>query len=173
MPYRLTDEDRKTVLAWLRAIADAEYWESDQAVEAPFLDLIQKTTGLIEDCRDLPEWLQELWGIAQIRDSYEDAAAVGAVGAYLVMLALAERPPQINPRLLVACPNCDLEFAPEDYENRGLLYPVMLAEQPLAEQVRVPQTPETGLGGIIGKWPGDETDEEINRELDRPRPAGD
>ena len=129
MPYRLTDEDRKTVLAWLRAIEDAEYWESDQAVEAPFLDLIQKTTGFIEDCRDLPEWLQELWGIGQIRDSYEDAAAVGAVGAYLVMLALAE--------------------------------------QPLAEQVRVPQTPETGLGGIIGKWPGDETDEEINWELER------
>ena len=28
-----------------------------------------------------------------------------------------------------------------------------------------PQTPETGLGAIIGKWPGDETDEEIAEAL--------
>ena len=31
--------------------------------------------------------------------------------------------------------------------------------RPLA--LRVPQTPETGLGAVIGKWPGDETDAEV------------
>ena len=32
---------------------------------------------------------------------------------------------------------------------------------------RVPQTSETGIGAIIGKWPGNETDEEINAALER------
>ena len=36
----------------------------------------------------------------------------------------------------------------------------------LADRVRVPQTPDTGIGAIIGKWPGDETDEEIAETLD-------
>ena len=35
------------------------------------------------------------------------------------------------------------------------------------ENLRVPQTPETGIGAIIGKWPGNETDEEINEALER------
>jgi len=34
-----------------------------------------------------------------------------------------------------------------------------------AEMVRRPQTPTTGLGAIIGQWPGDETDEEIAEGL--------
>lgn len=30
------------------------------------------------------------------------------------------------------------------------------------DEFRQPQTPDTGIGAIIGKWPGDETDEEID-----------
>jgi hypothetical protein len=37
---------------------------------------------------------------------------------------------------------------------------------PLEDIIHVPQTPETGLGAMIGKWPGDETDEEIREALD-------
>ena len=29
----------------------------------------------------------------------------------------------------------------------------------------VPQTPTTGLGAILGEWPGDETDDEIHAAL--------
>lgn len=35
----------------------------------------------------------------------------------------------------------------------------------MAESYRVPQTPTTGLGAILGKWPGEETDEEIHAAL--------
>ena len=38
---------------------------------------------------------------------------------------------------------------------------------PIKGQLRVPQTPTTGIGAIIGKWPGNETDEEINEALER------
>ncbi len=31
---------------------------------------------------------------------------------------------------------------------------------------RVPQTPETGLGAIVGQWPGEESDEEAEAELE-------
>jgi hypothetical protein len=31
---------------------------------------------------------------------------------------------------------------------------------------RQPQTPQTGLGAIIGRWPGEETDEEIRKALE-------
>jgi hypothetical protein len=37
---------------------------------------------------------------------------------------------------------------------------------------RVPQTPTTGLGAIMGKWPGDETDEEIHAALHPDLPPG-
>ncbi len=30
-----------------------------------------------------------------------------------------------------------------------------------AAQLHQPQTPETGLGAVVGKWPGDETDEQV------------
>ena len=36
----------------------------------------------------------------------------------------------------------------------------------LSERVRVPQDPKTGLAAIIGQWPGDETDEEVQQALD-------
>jgi hypothetical protein len=36
---------------------------------------------------------------------------------------------------------------------RGELDPAMF---------RVPQTPATGLGAILGKWPGDETDRDVH-----------
>ena len=39
------------------------------------------------------------------------------------------------------------------------------ADKPLAERVRVSQTPQTGIGAIIGKWPGTETDEEVQAAL--------
>lgn len=35
----------------------------------------------------------------------------------------------------------------------------------LIHAMRATQTPTTGIGAVIGKWPGDETDEEINKEL--------
>ena len=34
------------------------------------------------------------------------------------------------------------------------------------EKLRVPQGPGTGVSAIIGKWPGDETDEEVRAFLD-------
>ena len=34
-------------------------------------------------------------------------------------------------------------------------------------ELRQPQTPETGIGAIIGKWPGDETDEEVAAALEQ------
>jgi hypothetical protein len=39
-----------------------------------------------------------------------------------------------------------------------------------APSFRKPQTSQTGLAAIIGKWPGDETDEQIDEALDE-RPA--
>ena len=32
-------------------------------------------------------------------------------------------------------------------------------------EILQPQTPTSGIANIIGKWPGDETDEEIERAL--------
>jgi len=37
---------------------------------------------------------------------------------------------------------------------------------PGASCYRVPQTPETGLGALIGRWPGDESDEELMAAMD-------
>jgi len=37
----------------------------------------------------------------------------------------------------------------------------MLESGALRESLHVPQTPDTGLGAVIGKWPGTETDEEV------------
>ena len=37
----------------------------------------------------------------------------------------------------------------------------MLESGALCESLHVPQTPDTGLGAIIGKWPGTETDAEV------------
>ena len=37
----------------------------------------------------------------------------------------------------------------------------MLESGALCESLHVPQTPDTGLGAVIGKWPGTETDEEV------------
>lgn len=31
--------------------------------------------------------------------------------------------------------------------------------------LHVPQTPDTGLGAVIGKWPGTEADEEVAEQL--------
>ena len=35
----------------------------------------------------------------------------------------------------------------------------------LCESLHVPQTQDTGLGAVIGKWPGTETDEEVAEQL--------
>lgn len=35
-----------------------------------------------------------------------------------------------------------------------------------ADDLRQPQTPTTGINAIFGKWPGDETDAEIQQALD-------
>ena len=39
-------------------------------------------------------------------------------------------------------------------------------DQRISYAMQVKQTPTTGLGGIIGKWPGDESDEEIQKALE-------
>ena len=41
----------------------------------------------------------------------------------------------------------------------------MLESGALRESLHVPQTPDTGLGAVIGKWPGAETDEEVSEQL--------
>jgi len=41
----------------------------------------------------------------------------------------------------------------------------MLESGALCESLHVPQTPDTGLGAVIGKWPGAETDEEVSEQL--------
>jgi hypothetical protein len=43
--------------------------------------------------------------------------------------------------------------------------PTLLGTLDLQALMR-PQTPTTGINAIIGKWPGDETDEEIFRMLE-------
>ena len=35
------------------------------------------------------------------------------------------------------------------------------------QDFRVPQGPQSGLNAIIGKWPGDESDDEIAKALER------
>ena len=37
--------------------------------------------------------------------------------------------------------------------------------------LHVPQTPDTGLGAVIGKWPGTETDEEVAEYFDCDTPT--
>ena len=37
----------------------------------------------------------------------------------------------------------------------------MLESGALCESLHVPQTPDTGVGAVIGKWPGAETDEDV------------
>lgn len=37
----------------------------------------------------------------------------------------------------------------------------------LPQELRRPQTPKTGIGAIIGNWPGDESDEEVGEALER------
>ena len=41
----------------------------------------------------------------------------------------------------------------------------MLESGALRESLHVPQTPDTGLGAVIGKWPGTETEEEVSEQL--------
>lgn len=45
-------------------------------------------------------------------------------------------------------------------------YPKPLYGSFNVQELHVPQTPETGLGAIFGKWPGNETDEEIQAYLE-------
>ena len=47
----------------------------------------------------------------------------------------------------------------------------MLESGALCESLRVPQTPDTGLGAVIGKWPGTETDEEVADYFDCDTPT--
>lgn len=51
--------------------------------------------------------------------------------------------------------------------SRGIDLPSGMYWSGLPENLRQPQTPTTGIGAIIGKWPGNETDEEINEALER------
>lgn len=41
----------------------------------------------------------------------------------------------------------------------------MLESGALCESLHVPQAPDTGIGAVIGKWPGAETDEEVTEQL--------
>ncbi len=44
--------------------------------------------------------------------------------------------------------------------------PEALDRQALRSEVRHPQVPSTGVNAFFGRWPGEETDEELLRELD-------
>lgn len=47
-----------------------------------------------------------------------------------------------------------------DLLNHGVLGDGVRYEFP-EDALHVPQTPDTGLGAVIGKWPGAEADEEV------------
>ena len=47
----------------------------------------------------------------------------------------------------------------------------MLESGALRESLHVPQTPDTGLGAVIGKWPGAETDAEVAEYFDCDTPT--
>ncbi len=44
--------------------------------------------------------------------------------------------------------------------------PKPLAQPMDVKKLRVPQGPRSGLNAIIGRWPGDETDEMVGRGLE-------
>lgn len=102
------------------------------------------------------EWTCELWRPEDLPVAAAEQAAIGRYESVVPVFSL-QATLGVGLRAL---------FTKVSQRMAGGLAGAPEPELPLAERLRVEQTPETGLGAIMGKWPGDETDEQIREGLE-------
>lgn len=102
----------------------------------------------------------------QIRGVLADGAPE-ALAAHFGRMAIVSGTAQFRPSGTLLRVDAD-QLAPASEEDLEMwsVMPEPLDVQPSARAARQPQGPRTGINAIFGKWPGDETDEEIFRLLE-------
>lgn len=90
-----------------------------------------------------------------------------ALAAHFGRTAIVSGTAQFRPSGTLLRVDAD-QFAPASHEDLQMwsVMPEPLDLQPSARVARQPQGPRSGINAIFGKWPGDETDEEIFRLLE-------
>jgi hypothetical protein len=97
----------------------------------------------------------------QIRGVLADGAPE-ELAAHFGRMAIVSGAAQFRPSGTLLRVDAD-HLSPADDEDLRMwsVMPEPLDVQPSARNARQPQGPRSGISAIFGKWPGDETDEEI------------